>query len=177
MKWMTLALLGTITACSAATSNQPHATASNVASPRAAFEKYETFSFAPANPPTPGYETTARSLEVQRRLTPIVKASLEERGYSESTETPDLLIKLSAGSGAVTGDEAKRGDVTAHASRGFIGIDAYDRATGAEIWRGTAVAEIDPARIDEALLTRGVESMLEGFPVQREPRAQAALVH
>jgi len=177
MKWMmTLALMSVMTACNATTAKPPHATASSVGSPQAAFHKYQTFTFAPANPPVTDYETTARSLEVQRRLTPLVQASLEKRGYAQSADSPDLLIKISSGSKTVSGEAATRGSATGQASRGFIGVDAYDRATGADVWHGSAVAEIDPARIDDALLARGVEGMLADFPVRREQLPQATPV-
>jgi len=164
MKWMTLALIGFVTACSSTEAKPPHTAASAVGAPRADFARYQTFSFGPANPPASGYETTERSLEVQRRLTPMVQASLQKRGYAESADKSDLLIKISTGSGALAGDKIQRGNPGPETATGFIGIDAYDRETGASVWHGSAFAEIDPARIDDALLAMGVEHMLSDFP-------------
>jgi hypothetical protein len=57
---------------------------------------------------------------------------------------------------------------------GFIGIDIYAGASGTQIWQGSAFAEIDPMAIDDALLRRGVDHMLEGFgPPRAESVAKA----
>ncbi len=166
MKWMPLALLVASTACSASTPTPPRATASGIGSPKADFTKYQTFTFGPANPPASGFEITERSLEVQRKLAQLVQASLQGRGYRQSEEKADLVIKLSTGSGTLAGDKIQRGNVSAHVSAGFIGIDAYDSTSGAGIWHGAAFAEIDPAHIDDGLLSRGVEDMLAAFPAR-----------
>lgn len=168
MKWITLALLGVMTACSASTSNSPKASASGIASPRADFTKYQTFSFGPANQPAAGYTTTERSLEVQRKLASLVGNELLERGYQSSTGEADLVIKISTGSGLLAGEKVQRGNPAADAPAGFIGVDAYDSVTGASIWHGSAFAEIDPERINEQLLARGVEEMLASFPARAE---------
>src|SRR5689334_15311813 len=144
MKWMTLVLVSAVAGCTATTEKPPRATASSVGAPRAALEKYETFTFGAANPPAAGYDTTARSLEVQRRLTPLVQASLEKRGYEQTADSPDLVIKISTGSGTLAGDEASRGAPSGQSATGFIGIDAYDRLTGTDVWHGSAFAEVDP---------------------------------
>jgi hypothetical protein len=166
MKWTAMALFCAAIACNSTTSKPPLATASGVGAPQADFSKYQTFSFATANPPAPGYETTERSLEVQRKLAPLVQASLQKRGYAPAGANADLLIKISSGSGTLEGDKVQRGNPAAESSSGFIGIDAYDRQTGASIWHGFAFAEIDPERVDEGLLARGVEYMLAEFPAK-----------
>ena len=165
MKCITLALLVVATACTATPSTPPRASASGIGSPRADFAKYQTFTFGPANPPASGYEITARSLEVQRKLAELVQASLQGRGYQQSPENADLVIKVSTGSGTLPPEEVQRGPVP-EANAGFIGIDAYDRASGAGVWHGSAFAEIDPQHIDEHLLRRGVEDMLASFPAR-----------
>ena len=165
MKWLTLALLGVATACSASTSNPPRATASGISSPQADFSKYQTYSFGPANQPASGFTTTERSLEVQRKLVSLVGASLQERGYHPSADKADLLIKISAGSGTLDDDKVDRGGPSSvKIPAGVIGVDAYDSATGVTLWHGSAFAEIDPQQIDEHLLSRGVKEMLASFP-------------
>jgi hypothetical protein len=166
MKWTTLALFCAAVACSSTTTKPPLASASGVGAPKADFTKYQTFSFATANPPAPGYETTERSLEVQNKLAPLVKASLEKRGYAPAAENADLLIRISSGSGTLEGEKTQRGNPGDASAAGFIGIDAYDRQTGAGIWHGFAFAEIDPKRIDDGLLARGVDYMLAEFPAR-----------
>jgi len=171
MKWLNCLVMGALTAC--ATSSQPYAEASGVGAGQAAFASYRTFAFAPANPPAAGYVVTERSLEVQRRLAPLVQASLEKRGYRKSEENPDLLIKITAGSGTKWGEKTQHGAPTEATPSGFIGVDAYDRTTGADVWHSSGHAEIDPRRIDDALLERGVEKMLDGFPSRRREIAQS----
>jgi hypothetical protein len=166
MKYMTFTLLAVATACSSTTSTPPRATASGISSPRADFTKYQTFSFGPANPPAVGYQVTERSLEVQRRIAVLVQASLQERGYQQTADNADLVIKISTGSGMLPGDKVQRGNPAAEASAGFIGVDAYDSASGAGVWHGSAFAHIDPSRIDDALLSRGVKDMLAAFPAR-----------
>jgi hypothetical protein len=164
MKWMVLTLPCVLAACNATSSKPPRISASGFGSPRVDLARYQTFTFGPANPPEAGYQTTERSLEVQRRLTPLVETALEKRGYAPSSDKADLVIKISSGSEMPAREKGERDNSAPGTPRGFIGIDAYDRATGASIWHGTALAEIDPARIDEHLLAGGVERILADFP-------------
>jgi uncharacterized protein DUF4136 len=181
--WMTLALLVPLVACGASSPAPNHAVASKVAGPDVSFANYHTFSFGLAEPPLPGYEVTPRSLEVQSRLQVLVKAALEDRGLKETTDSADVVVKLATGSGSgyqlrptpqgsgLVPPERAPGPVPAI---GFIGIDLYARATGNQIWKGSAFAEVDPMKIDDALLRRGVDHMLAGFgPQPSESVAQA----
>jgi Domain of unknown function (DUF4136) len=165
MKSLTFALLVITSACSTATP-PPRATASGIGSPHADFKRYQTFTFGPSNPPTAGFETTARSLEVQRRLATLVQDSLQKRGYRMSPDKGDLVIKISTGSGTLAGNKIQRGNPAAETFGGFIGVDAYDGSSGAGVWHGSAFAEIDPEHIDEGLLSRGVDDMLAFFPAR-----------
>jgi hypothetical protein len=90
----------------------------------------------------------------------------QERGYQQAADNADLVIKISTGSGTLPGEKVQRGNPEAEASAGFIGVDAYDSASGAGVWHGSAFAEIDPSRIDDALLSRGVKDMLAAFPAR-----------
>jgi hypothetical protein len=168
MKWMILALLGLAAACNETTTPAPRPSVSAFGSPQADLTRYQTFSFASANPPVVGFETTQRSLEVERRLTSLVQASLEKRGYAANPDKPDLLIKISAGSGTLPGEKVQRGNATLDKPGGFIGVDAYDRATGVAVWHGVGVAQIDPAHIDDQLLEQGVERIFADFPRRSE---------
>src|SRR4051812_37176019 len=163
MKWTTLALFGLAAACNAPPPPPPRASASGFGSPKADLTRYQTFSFAAANPPVVGFETTQRSLEVERRLASLVQASLEKRGYAASPDNADLLIKISAGSGTLPGEKVQRGNPTPDKPSGFIGVDAYDRATGVAVWHGVGVAQINPAQVDDQLLQQGVERIFADF--------------
>ena len=166
MKWITVALVGALTSCAAAA--PPRQTAATaIASPRAPFGSYHSFSFGLSDPPKAGYDVTPRSLEVQRRLRSVVLAALQERGYTAEDAGGDFVVKLAAG----TGPDVYRGEpmgsertISTGLARGFIGIDIYDRSTGSEVWQGSAFAEIDPAAIDDSLLKMGVDHMLKDFP-------------
>jgi hypothetical protein len=158
-----------LSACGAATPAPKYAVASHVAAPDTSFANYHSFAFGLAQPPRAGYEVTPRSLEVQGRLRVLVKKALEERALVETTDKADVVVKLSTGTGSgwlrpatpTTGQiPPERGQV---AALGFIGIDIYASASGTQIWQGSAFAEIDPMTIDDALLRRGVDHMLEGF--------------
>ena len=163
-QWIVALLFGTLTACNATAAPPPaRAVATTVAAPHAPFEKYRTFSFGLAEPPKPGYEITPRSLEVQRRLRPLVQDELKGRGYTASDSNGDFIVKLVGGTGAEPNPAAERAIATKMA-RGFIGLDIYDAATGTQVWQGSAFAEIDPDKIDDSLLKLGVTHMLAGFP-------------
>jgi len=157
---MTLALLSSLVACSTATPAAKQPVVSSVAAPDVSFASYHTFGFGLAREPRPGYEVTPRSLEVQRRLQALVKTALEDRGLTETTDKPDLIVKLATGSGSSANPAPERGPSPAV---GFIGIDVFASASGSQIWQGSAFAEIDPMKIDDALLQRGVDHMLDGF--------------
>ena len=164
MKWIAIGFLGVVTSCSAATV-PTKGVATSIASPHASFASYHTFSFGLADQPKPGYEVTPRSLEVQRRLRPLVQDALQGRGYTEDTPKGDFIVKLATG----TGEEPSRGAEHAIATglaQGYIGIDIYDGSTGGEVWQGSAFAEIDPEKVDDSLLKMGVSHMLANFPAR-----------
>ena len=163
-QWTTALLFGALTACNATAEPPPaHAVATTVAAPHAPFAKYRTFSFGLAEPPKPGYEITRGSLDVQRRLRPLVQDELKERGYTASDANGDFIVKLAGGTGPVPNPAPDRAIATGIA-RGFIGLDIYDGATGTQVWQGSAFAEIDPDKVDDSLLKLGVTHMLAGFP-------------
>ena len=164
-QWTTALLAGALTACCAtAAPPPPRGVATTVAAPHASFAQYRTFSFGLAEPPKPGYEVTPQSLEVQRRLRPLVQEELKERGYTASDENGDLIVKLLGGTGAASTTQGAERAIATGLARGFIGVDIYDRANGAQVWQGSAFAEIDPEKIDDSLLKLGVTHMLGGFP-------------
>jgi hypothetical protein len=134
---------------------------------------YDTFSFGLSDQPKPGYEVTSRSLEVQRRLRPVVQAALVARGYVESDTESDFVIKLATGTGPVPVANVQR-SAPSPLARGYIGIGIYDRRSGTEVWHGSAFAEIDPIQIDDGLLRMGVEHMFSGLPSKDSGKVAAA---
>jgi hypothetical protein len=173
MKWLTLALLGALIGCGSNSPEPRTASASGQGAPQSKFSEYKTFAFAPANPPASGYAVTPRSLEVQERLTSLVKASLEKRGYAQASTGADLLIKVSAGTGELPGDKTQRGNPAEPTPSGFIGIDAYDGRSGATVWHGSGQADLKPEQpVDDGLLASGVERILLAFPARAELASQ-----
>jgi hypothetical protein len=156
-------------ACGSAPAQPPRTSVKTVSSPRASFDQYQTFNFGPANQPGPGFDVTQRSLEVQRRLSALVRSAFQKRGYSQAVHNPDLVVKISAGAGAQE-REIRRGDERRVEATplGFISIDVYDAKTGNDVWHGTGQSEIDLSTIDSALLASAVEVILEGFPARAE---------
>jgi Domain of unknown function (DUF4136) len=170
LNWTACALLSTALGCTTTSPEPRPASASGVGAPQADFKAYKTFAFAPANAPAEGYEVTPRSLEVQRRLAALVRTSLQKRGYSEAASDADLLLKVSTGSGEAPGVE--RGNPKEPTPTGFIGIDAYDGRTGVTVWHGSGQAELkEQEPIEDALLARGVERILAGFPARQQVAA------
>jgi Domain of unknown function (DUF4136) len=166
MNWISLALVGVLSACTS-TTPQTKTAATSVVAPHAALATYHTFSFGLSDAPKVGYEVTPRSLEVQRRLRPVVSTALQQRGYTANDAQGDLVVKLATGTGPETMQSAEKGAeraIPTGLARGYIGINIYDAATGVEVWQGSAFAEIDPSKIDDALLRMGVEHMLQDFP-------------
>ena len=165
MKWISIALVSVLAACGT-TNPQPKTAATSIASPRASLASYHTFSFGLSDQPKSGYEVTPRSLEVQRRLRSVVLTALQQRGYTASDATGDMVVKLATGTGAeVVEGGAERATPTGLAN-GYIGVNIYDGSTGTEVWQGSAFAEIDPAKIDDSLLQVGVSHMLQDFPAR-----------
>ena len=174
MRWFLIALLGFAAGCtSTAAQPPPRAAVASLHSPTASFKEYQTFAFGSANPPAAGYEVTARSLEVQRRLTPLVESSLRKMGYQRADSGADLVVKISTGSGRILDDVPQRGNAPPSVAAGFIGLDFYDAANGAAVWHGIGYAEIDPEKIDEALLAMGVQHLLADFPARTTSTQQA----
>jgi hypothetical protein len=137
--------------------------ATSIAAPHSSLASYHAFSFGLADQPKTGYAVTPRSLEVQRRLRPVVLQAFQGRGYVEDQTKADFIVKLAAGTGELPNPGLEHTAPT-NLARGFIGIDVYDASTGAQVWQGSAYAEIDPEKIDDALLKMGVTHMLSDFP-------------
>lgn len=164
MKWIPLTLLVFTGAC-ASTQTPSSGTATSESTQTTNLAGYHTFSFGSSDPPRPGYEVSSHSLDVQQHLMPLVEAAFTERGYARSAEGADFVVKIASGTAPPTPAAGERID-SLRGPQGFIGIDVYDKATGTEVWQGTAFAEIAMDKIDDDLLRRGVAHMLSTFPRQ-----------
>jgi hypothetical protein len=139
--------------------------------PNARFNEYKTFSMATAEGPPPGYAASPRTEEIERRLMPLVEATMAQRGYVELPSKADLVVAIGAGrrpdferdtssvsAGWLPDDE--RRDVVA----GAIVIDVFDRGTKTWIWHGAGFGVRDPGMIDNGQIAQSVKGILDGFP-------------
>jgi hypothetical protein len=164
MKQLYLVFAAVLAACNTTNSNPPNASVVAVKPLRAGVASYQTFAFGTANAPSTGFEVTPRSIEVQRKVTELVETTLEKRGYQRDANSPDLVVKISAGSGTLRHQDVGRQAQVTLQPRGYISIDVYDAELGTSVWHGSGQADIDPDKIDDALLARAVEEILEQFP-------------
>jgi hypothetical protein len=183
MRAIGILFVATLAACEGTTSSsgpsqvalapsQIHA----VGAQSAAFAAYRTFGFRLAETPPPPYQVSARSFDVERRAHDLVAEELTRKGYTEST-TPDFFVRLSSGTAKEDkpqptttsgGNENETQSVTA----GAIVIDAFDRSTSQQVWHGTARAEVDPQRVNDAGIQAAVQQMMASFPARNVAPAQ-----
>ena len=161
MKWIALAFLGSMAACTARGS----AVRVDVESASsAAFAGYKTFGFRPAETPPPPLEMSAGTFEVERRLKALVTAELERKGYTVQTGPghPDFVMSFAAGyvEDPPYGGEPPMFDMP---EKRAIVIDAFDGASEAHVWHGTGEAEVTVQTRDDHLPQASVERVLASF--------------
>ena len=146
------------------------------ANPAASFEQYRTFSFGPPEGPPSGYQTSARSAEVQRRLRPLIAAALRERGYVPALGSAKGGHRHRFGSGrrdasiheaSSMGAEWQPDDENAD----FVRRDARHRRLrrgkrGQGVARGEPRADSSRHIIDDRLLQRSVGELISSFPAE-----------
>lgn len=139
--------------------------------PSASFDRYRTFSFGPAEGAPPGYETSPRYVEVQRRIHQLIANELTAKGYKPAAEAGDFFVMFGAGRREVSthttssiSAEWLPDDENADFVEGAIVIDIFDTAHGTKVWHGASRANIDPEHIDPALIQRAVHGLLGPFP-------------
>ena len=142
--------------------------------PGTSFEHYRTFSYGPPEDPARGYVISAWSAAVRGRVQPLITAALDQKGYASASGTGDLVIRFGSGRRVVHVEEAEpqEGDQSLLGmpapeydvvARSLV-IDAFDATNGVRVWHGSSRAEIDPHRINEALLQTSVRELLASFP-------------
>jgi hypothetical protein len=150
--------------------------------PAADLSGYATFSFGTTNDTPPEYVASSRSTEVKRRVHLYVEAILAEKGYVQKLDgTGDFIVQIATG-------RREREELASvpplphprptrpawfeeHEEKelleGILIIDALDGRTQAVVWHGAAHVELDPEKIDEALLKRATMKVLAAFPARR----------
>jgi hypothetical protein len=183
MKAIGILFVATLAACEATTASSGSQLSSApsqiqaVSAQSAAFAAYKTFGFRLAETPPPPYQVSARSFDVERRVHDLVAAELTRRGYTESATNPDFVVRLSSGTAKEekaqpTTTSGANENETQSVTAGAIVIDAFDRSTSQQVWHGTARAEIDPQRINEASIQAAVQQMMASFPARSGAPAQ-----
>lgn len=153
----------------------PPATVETSSATIGGLERYRTFSFENASTPPTGYRSSARGGEVVDIAKPLVADALARRGFTQTNQDGDLVVVVSVGrrvvdktrplsrtSVVITGDRVE----TIQVPEGTITVDAYDRATRAEVWRGAATDEIDydASKLDRARAVNAIDSIMARFP-------------
>lgn len=142
--------------------------------PAADFAQYRTYSFGVPEAAPVGYALTARSVEVERRLQPLIAAALEQKGYVASAgREGDMVVRFASGARERVVKRLSRMATAAGESahhdyvEGDIVVDVFDGASRSQVFHGSASAEVDSVAIDDQLLGRAVRDMLATFPEER----------
>jgi hypothetical protein len=175
MKATMLLLVGLLAACGGTGLSNRHIQSETAASPT--FANYRTFAFGPATQPVAPFGVSGRSFEVERRLRPLVAAELQSKGYTEQAgqAKPDFMVSFASGYFREA-DSAQwgPGGTDLGVLKGQVVIDAFDVTSEAQVWHGTAEAEVDPKKIDDQLLQSAVRRVLAPFPTRAAVAAPQA---
>jgi hypothetical protein len=170
MKTFAFALVATMAAGSyPASSSGPEV--QTAASPSTPLAEYQTFSFGYTENPPASYQSSSRSLEVEHRVRDLIGAALREKGYVEDNTNPNFVVRFGAGSQQVDTETFMEADPERSApdnlNLGQIKVDIFDASTKTEVWRGSAISQIDPSKdIDNGLLQRAVQGVFATFPAR-----------
>jgi hypothetical protein len=168
-----ISLVGALAACGAAGRPVTYATES---AGEVAFVSYQTFGFLPARQPAAPFEVSARSFEVERRIRPLIVAELLRKGYAEQTgeAKPDFVVVFGSAYAQVPPTDPVVWVDPPPIQKGRIAIDAFDASSDAQVWHGTAEAEVDLEKVDNQLLQTAVQQVLAPFPARSPAKAAQA---
>jgi Domain of unknown function (DUF4136) len=174
MKATMLLLVGLLAACGGTGLSNRHVQSETAASPT--FANYRTFAFGPATQPVAPFGVSGRSFEVERRLRPLVVAELQSKGYTEQTgqAKPDFMVSFASGYFREEDSAQMEPGAALGVLKGQVVIDAFDVTSEAQVWHGTAEAEVDPKKIDDQLLQSAVRRVLAPFPTRAAVTAPQA---
>ena len=174
MRHLALVALVALAAC-----NSP--SVRTAVNPTASFDRYQTFSMGSPEEPPKGFQTSAQSAEMRRRLQPLIAAALEQRGYAPATGKGDFVILFGSGRREVSIHETSEisagwspPDENADFLQGSVVVDAVDGNSGTVVWHGRSRVPVVPDRIEEKTLVRSVQSLLASFPKATLPERPTA---
>jgi hypothetical protein len=170
MKTIAFALISSLAAAACYPANSAGPQIQTAASPSAPLAEYRTFSFGLTENSPAAYQASARSLEVEHRMRQLVGSALREKGFVEQDAQPNFLVRFGAGTQKVETASYVEPDPERSSQGDAIDlqemkVDIYDASTKTEVWKGSAVSQVDLAKaIDDTMLQRQVQSMLATFP-------------
>lgn len=159
-------------ACAASTSACSQGVRAHTASlSTAPFASYHTFSFEGSEGAPGGYVMSPASLQVVKRMQPIITFELENKGYLQSPAHGDFVVRFGSGRRVAEADHVRNQyqlsleeDEPTDFVEGSIVIDMFDGASGGQIWHGSARTEINPDKIDQKKLVDSIDDVLKKFP-------------
>jgi hypothetical protein len=122
--------------------------------------------------PPSGYEVSARTFEVERRMQGLIRTSLMDKGYVHVPSNGELLIRFGVSNVHEDIDDEWSG--YQRQDWGRLEIDAYDASTKLQVWRNVGIARIDPKKIDDRVLVNAVQLTLAMFPARSDSAANGA---
>jgi hypothetical protein len=134
-----------------------------------------TYAIAAVEQAPPRYRTSPRSLEATQHIRPLLEEVLRAKGYvpAASIAEADLVWMFASGrrerEKAISrpqhggGESIDTEDPDEEYVEGALVIDALDK-NGARVWHGFGRAEVDPDRVDDALLRKAVTQVMARFP-------------
>jgi Domain of unknown function (DUF4136) len=150
--------------------------------PNANFAAYSTYGWAPS-PGVSGTDPPLRLLDQNIRR--AIAAEMQRRGYTESTENPDLRmaydtasaekiesdpVRVGVGVGSWGGNVGGSINVGSPSVRnyreGTLVIHAIDAARNAEVWQGRVSSRITSGSLEAAAVTSAVQAAMRDFPAR-----------
>ncbi len=164
-------LFAIVIACATSTACSQGVRAHTASLSTAPFASYHTFSFDGSEGAPGGYVMTPASLQILKRMQPMITYELENKGYSLSSGRGDFVVRFGSGRRIAQADHVRNQyqlsleeDEPTDFVEGAIIIDMFDGASGGQVWHGSARTEINPDKIDPKQLMKTIDDVLEKYP-------------
>jgi hypothetical protein len=143
----------------------------------AQFSSYASFAIGKEDTAPKSYATTPMANDVRQDVESFVVREMTQKGYAQSGETADLVVRVGSGVRMVKDTTAAHGtpaampggnelDVEHDQTQGSIRVDVYDAKTNAVVYTGT-VGTIEAAKEeDRARMSDAIHRMFVDFPAR-----------
>lgn len=139
-----------------------------VQNPRVSLAGHQSFSFGTPEQAPRGFHRSPLSPEVLAKVQPQVRSFLILKGYKEVETGGDIVVRIGSGVHMREGAPDPTADIDMdteiHYTEGTLAIDAFDGASNALAWHGSAQAVITPKHLDYDQLSSAVSQILARFP-------------